>query len=370
MIVRTFILPLTAGMMSSMMMSAMAGAETYSRTPVSSQPAADLCQILSKASRALPATSWEVRDHPALASTLAIEERRWEGYPAVPWIDPIEARIAASPEIVERLSLSSMATLFIEHAPGSDLYQATTFQGTLHEQGSLFIRKTGPASFEILPTPASATGGEWSTEEDLGVIAGVPVIVDHGRNTSTALDEDIQLTPWTGSSFGPACRVALRFEAGYKIAARFCGDPVACRTAGEVALVIARKFGGQDRWAEGEFGFGPPPSPKAAAFAASLRDQGPRGELEFPLFAAKDEPYRSWSGVDFTPFPYIHNGKTYTAAIGHEGVAWRAGTSLLFALYAPGGNPPAPLAGFVVKKIELKLTSATVIPASLEPKRP
>ncbi len=328
-------------------------------------PAAAPCVAVARAARRLTPAAWQ-RAEAALAPTLRIERGWYDPGPAATPPFPLAREIAALPAVAAAIGASGVTTTFLEHVAGTDLYQASTTQGTLLVESDAFVRAAAGEPARLLPSPPSARGGEWTTSEDLGTVDSLPVIVDHGPTEATGLDQDIQLTPWTGSGWGPACRVALRFASAYPVAARFCGDTRVCAAAAAMAGAVARAFDAHS--SDGPpFAFGPAASRAAQAAAQQAAARGTAvGRPDFPQFGRDAAQTFSFGGDGPVPFALVVGGRSTLALIGHEGVGWRTSRRVLLAVFDPGG---APLAGIVIERQVAGLRSAAVLPPVLDRER-
>jgi hypothetical protein len=331
--------------------------------PLTSAAAAP-CEAIAIAARRVSPAAW-AKEEGALAPTLRIAVAWPHLYPPEAPADPLEAKLLALPEVIDAIGISGMAGGSVEHVPGTELYEAFTIAGTIHEQTVTFIRAQAGGAAKLLASPRSASGGQWTTSEDLGEVGGRAFIVDHGRNDATGLDQDIQLTPWLGTDWGPACRVALTFRSAYPVTKKGCGDGKVCALAASIAGQVARKF---DRgpWGDGEFQFGPTASIMAQAAAKRVKALDDDDRPDFPELGRTDAVVYPWSGTDFTPFPLVLGGRSYLAIIGHEGIAWRSSSTILLAIFEPGVGKLKPLAGIVVERRVASLAQARVLAPKLD----
>ena len=278
--------------------------------------------------------------------------------------------VATAPKVREVVGDGQSWTIFVEHVPGTDLYDAYSLQGTLHCQSDVLIRARPGEAPGVVANPPTYKGGLcWTQSGDLGEVNRHPVFITHGATDPTAFDQDLQITLYKNGRWGSACRVSVTFWTTYKVAAHFCADTVACKVGESIAARAASRFG------EGEshgkvvehFSFGASPSTELASEVSKLMDdKGPTTTPEFPTFGAKDDPGHPWSYSDFQFFPLTLDGRPYVGAIGHEGVGWRAGDTTLFAIYEPQGEMLKPLASFVLVRSVAGLKAASLKPAVVE----
>ena len=251
------------------------------------------CLAVADAARRLPSDAW-AKGIEALRPTLLIE-KPWSSSPAggTP-PDALMSVVATAPKVREVVGDGQSWTIFVEHVPGTDLYDAYSLQGTLHCQSDVLIRARPGEAPGVVANPPTYKGGLcWTQSGDLGEVNRHPVFITHGATDPTAFDQDLQITPYKNGRWGSACRVSVTFWTTYKVAAHFCADTVACKVGESIAARAASRFG------EGEshgkvvehFSFGASPSTELASEVSKLMDdKGPTTTPEFPTFGAKDDP--------------------------------------------------------------------------------
>lgn len=336
----------------------------------SSNPSdAGQCLAVADAARRLPSEDW-TKGIEALQPTLLIE-KPWSSSPAGgPPPNSLMTMVAAAPEVRKVVGDGQSWTIFVEHVPGTDLYDAYSLQGTLHCQSDILVRARQGELPSVVANPPTYKGGLcWTQSGDLGEVNRRPVFITHGATDPTAFDQDLQITPYRNGTWGTPCRVSLTFRTTYKIASRFCADPLACKLGDGIAVSVASRFGEDANHGKEveHFSLGPPPSPELASEVAKLMDdKGPSTTPEFPTFGAKDDPGPPWSYSDFQFFPLTLDGRPYVGAIGHEGVGCRAGDTTLLAVYEPHGKTLKALASFVLVRSVSGLKAASLKPAVVE----
>jgi hypothetical protein len=330
-----------------------AGAEPAPLSPEAAAP----CEYLAQVARRAPINAWDWSVK-ALEPALHVEQARTVGNSKFTLPHPataFETELAQSLDLDEGLG-SNGYTVFVEHIASTELYAFYSVQGTLHCQDEMLVQAgPGKSPRELDKPPAYAGELCWTQSADLGEWRGRPVFLTHGLRDSTGFDQDLQITPWTGGGWGPACRLSLTFNTAYRIDHQYCGDPAVCRLGGGVAREIARLYGQRGNRAGGPFAFGASATPEVRAKASTLRGQA---TAEFPTLGAPDD--YAWSYSDFAYFPLVLAGRSYLAAIGHEGVGWREGNKTLLAIYDGRAEPLKPLASFVISRSPTKLAGALV----------
>jgi hypothetical protein len=325
------------------------------------------CEGLAAYARTLPADAWAKGGAQALAPRLRLDDRS-KHKPT-----PLEAALAKSPKLRTALGLEGTEMdVDVSRLAGTDLYAATSVQGTLECQTTVFVRAVAGRPFKVIKDPPTLDQTDlcWTRGGSFGQVDGRAAFIVYGANSQTDDDEDIDIMPWTGTAWGPACRVELRFRTDYTITDSYCGDKGVCEAAGRVARDIAAAYGTK-RKAGGDahgFAWGPPASSKARAavqtFAGQVYAQHyGTGTTDFPTFG-KDEGH-DFSYNGFALFPLKLAGQEYLAAIGHEGVGWRESADTLLAVYRLDDGEPVPLAGFVIPRSVSGLASARAAPAPL-----
>jgi hypothetical protein len=256
----------------------------------------------------------------------------------------------------------------VEHLAGTDLYEFTVLGGTLHCATNVFVRapKGSKARLAKDPSPPSDdTELCWTRSGDLASVLGRPAYVEHGPVSAVILDEDVNVTPWTGSGWGRACRLELRFLTDYQVSERYCGDQAVCDEAERVARDVAIAYNRRRQTsAEPGFLYGPPaPEDVKAKVKAALSDRTDTDSPDFPTFGTKNTDHpMSYSGLEYFP---LKLGATWRmAAIGREGVGWREGDNTLLIIY--DAEDSKPFASFV---LPVKVTGLASARAVL-PKRP
>jgi hypothetical protein len=270
------------------------------------------------------------------------------------------------------------------HLPDSPLYMGSVVAGTAECQQAAFAALSADGSVRAIPEPPGYTGACWNLIGSLARVLGHPAYVESGKLSATSDDAVMRVTPWTGHRWADPCQLTVEFTYSLQLARQFCGESQSCRAASAIALDIAREYldySGMRKPPERRIDGGVIPDFSSAAGGAS----GPPAQTAvnagwqvlkrqqqaaipgvsptygtmasvFPTFG-HESPNGGWdysfSYVSFVLFPVVLDGRLYLAAVGHNGVGWREGTNILFAVYA---SPDAdqhdlvPLAGLLIER--------------------
>jgi hypothetical protein len=272
----------------------------------------------------------------------------------------------------------------LEHLPDTPLYIGSVVAGTAECQTVAFAALSSDGLERVLPEPAGYTGACWNLTGSLAKVLGHPAYVESGTVSSSSADAVVRVTPWTGHDWGGPCQLTVEFNYTLKLAQQFCSDAAPCRAAGAIALDIARgyvTYSAMRQWPMrpidddvvpdfiGAAGIAGGPQAQAVVNAgwhvlkrrqqADIPGVSPLvGTMAsaFPTFG-HEAPNGAWdyafSYVNFALLPLMLNGRLYLGAVGHNGVGWREGSNILFAVYAaPGADQDdlVPLAGFLIER--------------------
>jgi hypothetical protein len=215
-------------------------------------------------------------------------------------------------------------------------------------------------------------------------VLGHPAYVESGTVSSTSADAVVRVTPWTGNDWAAPCQLTVEFNYTLKLAQQFCSDAAPCRAAAAIAPDIARGYVTYSAMRQppmrpidddvvpdfiGGAGIAGGPQAQAVVNAGwhvlKRRQQNDLPGVSplygtmssvFPTFG-QEAPNGVWdygfSYVNFALFPVMLDGRLYLGAVGHNGVGWREGPNILFAVYAaPGADQDdlVPLAGFLIER--------------------
>jgi hypothetical protein len=344
-------------------------AAAFALTSATSAAALQPCDGLAAYARSLPAKAWAKGGAQALAPRLRLDD------PSKHKATPLEAALAKSPKLREALGLDDTEMDFeVSHLAGTDLYAATSVQGTMECQTTVFVRAAAGRPFKVIKDPPTLdqTGLCWTRGGSFGQVDGRAAYIVYGANSQTDDDEDIEIMPWTGTGWGAACRVELRFRTAYEITDSYCGDKTVCEAAGRVSLDIAAAYGARRKSGADTrpFAWGPPVSPQTRTAVEAMRRDLKIGSgtqtTDFPTFGQEEGHDFSYEGFDL--FPLKLAGQAYVAAIGQEGVGWRESDDTLFAVYRLEAGQLVPLAGFVIPRSVAGLASAQAAQEAPAPK--
>jgi hypothetical protein len=282
---------------------------------------------------------------------------------------------------------------------------ASVVAGTAECQQAAFAALSADGSVRVLPDPAGYTGPCWNLHGNLAKVLGQPAYVESGTVSSTSADTLVRVTPWNGDGWAKTCQLTVEFTYTLQLAQQFCSETQSCRAAGAIASDIAREYldfsamqQPPERPIDGDVipdfssaagGASGPPAQmavnagwqmlkrqKQAAFPGVSPTYGTMASV-FPTFG-HESPNGGWdysfSYVNFVLFPVMLDGRLYLAAVGHNGVGWREGTNILFAVYASPRDDQhdlVPLAGLVMerKPSGLKGTVVTEGPSAVPARR-
>ena len=323
-----------------------------------------LCDRLAAEARKLPASAWNGSDPwAATGKTPALVLEQDSAKPS-----PLEAQLASLPWVKDAIGADGGWAVFTQRLPGTDVYMASTVEGTLHCQTSVFIDAKPGAAPKSLSEPIETDEGDvcWTISGDFGRVFGKPAYIVHGSLNDHTDDEDIRIVPWTGHGWGKMCKVSLRFSKTFTLAHTFCGDRDVCRAGEAIAVDVAtayNKVRERESNPDLSFRFGPPPTTAALAAVERAKTKLPAdtSTSEFPTFGEKEggDPL-TFSYNGFAYFPVLLNGKYYVGAIGLDGVGWRESGRALFAVYSENQGNLTPLAGYAVDLSNGGLISARV----------
>jgi hypothetical protein len=174
-------------------------------------------------------------------------------------------------------------------------------------------------------------------------VYGRSAYLDGGALSDHNADTTYKISPWTGTGWGPDCKLTLKFQAGFVLTQRHCADRAICDNAAAEALAMAsayrayREQDGRRPHDQDRFRFGPSASADAEAAIERVlgRVKFNTETADFPAFGYKD-PYASTPGFSdsgFQYFPIRLAGRWYVGAIGHDGIGWRESGRTLIGVY-------------------------------------
>ena len=288
-----------------------------------------------------------------------------------------------------------ISVLEIEHLPGTRVYMGSTVAGTEECQSSMFAEIGSDGLARALSNPPGYTGPCWNVRGNVGAVLGHPAYIEMGTLSMTTDDTLTRVTPWTSSGWGHMCQLTVRLNYKFHLGKRFCGNQAVCRSANAIAVDVAQKylsylklparpmrtFAPYDQVPDFSYQRSVAMDPQGSAavtrawhiLARQAQAQYPGAGLDyaldtsaFPTFGYHDRNDvgdDSFSYVQFAMFPLMLNGRLYVGAVGHNGVGWREGSHVLFAVYEDptrGQRDLVPLAGFSVARVPNGLKEADV----------
>jgi hypothetical protein len=375
------------------------GASSF--TAVVAAERASLCQELAKQVRQSAPTDTEK----ALSTGLVIAQPeppdRWG-----PREKAMNARLRKALETKGALSEEGPGSVMeLEHLPDTSVYMGSVVAGTAECQTAAFATLTPDGVGRVLPEPAGYMGACWNIQGSLARVLGHPAYVESGAVSSTSADVVVRVTPWTGHDWASPCQLTVEFNYTIKLAQQFCSVAAPCRAAGSIAPDIAREYvayyaagqwpmrsidedmvpdfiaaagnaGGPQAQAVVNAGWQVLKRRQQAEYAGISPSYGTMASV-FPTFG-HEAPNGVWdygfSYVKFVLVPLMLDGRLYLGAVGHNGVGWREGSNILFAVYlAPGAEQDdlVPVAGFVIVRKPSVLKGTVVAEGgSAVPERP
>ena len=310
------------------------------------------CEALAVKARSLPATAWTAKLQ-ALAPSLTLVDR-------TPKPTRLEKQIAAMPEVAKALyDEDGNYAVFVDQLPGAHVYLAYTVSGTLICQSPAFVKAEPGGRPRVIASPAELEGDLcWTSYARAASVFGEPAlaVMDTFHSPEPA-EDDVQITPWSGSRWAPSCRLKLAYRTREHLSEQFCADAGACGAIAPLAAAIAEAYRRPRKKGE-SFRFDPTPADEDAIQAV----RGDSSPPELPTFGAKARTdYTTFAGVDY--FPLTAGGERYVAAIGYGGFGWREIGDALLAVYDVRGGVARPVAGFVITRSIVGLDTASVEPA-------
>jgi hypothetical protein len=330
----------------------------------SSALAASPCDYIRAFARQLPPTAWKAGDK-ALAPALVFDEFRSTNRQKEK-ISPLEASLATRADVLAALNDDGgQWTVFVDRLAGGDLYALSSFQGTLHCQGSVFVEAPPGHEPRIVDGPPGSEGGDgdmcWTNSAGFARVLGQPVWVDHDQIWGAAEHASFDITPRRVGGWGETCHLDLKFTADFVVSRSWCRDASVCAAAERIARGLVTKYQAPSRsvGAEADFTFGPPAPKTLTDRVKALAGGGPT--FDFPATSSDGRPPLGFNEGGPDLFPLQIAGRWYIAGVHPDGVGWRTDEITDFAVYDL--KTLAPLAAFPVKRILTGLASAKVGPA-------
>lgn len=175
----------------------------------------------------------------------------------------------------------------------------------------------------------------------------------------TSPTREIRLAPWTGSGWGPSCRLRWIVQTAVRPVRSFCPrGSTLCAPGRALALRVARAHRDaleSDQtldWAQLNGGRAPSVAIRESLGRLMAADD-PADTMNppFPLFgapaAAAGHAMRDgFSYAGLMHLPLWLQGRWWVAKVGRSGIGWRQGDAILVALYAPPGRAADAVASY------------------------
>jgi len=335
-----------------------------------------LCQQLASRARTLPAAKWSgdptlgtAPGSAALAPALR-QVRVLDFSPTRNQERGLAARIARDPRVLDAMGdTGGPWTVFVQRAPGSNLYVAYSIQGTIHEQDSVFVIARPGHRLRIVSPPydPEQDSDAWTRSGSFASVLGQSAFVDSGPNNQATDYEDVRITPWRNGRWLPACVLQLRFRLAFRRVGRHCEDAHVCRAADPQGRRLARAYyrSQLNRRSETQFRFGPArPDPAPEIEAAVQSHQKHDDTPDWPGFAPaahEDEAFSQSDGFSYAGvrwFSWNLAGAARLSAVGYAGLAWRETPRILLTIYGSPPGPLTPVANYVFDRQVVGLQSA------------
>lgn len=221
------------------------------------------------------------------------------------------------------------------------IYMASLFQGSADCQYNVYIQKTRKNSigYRQLLKPDGDTSPCWTVSGHLGTVLGHPAYIEYGNISDISDSIFTRITPWQSRGWGQVCSLGVHFTNKLYIAHYFCGtNSSLCRTTRSLAIAVATRFVDYEKSRENESDA----RRSRAGFYFNTRLPLPSyvdgiKYYKFPLFGYAGDPNAGWDysiGEQSVVFSIKVDNKGYIGVIGYNGVGWRSGNDILFAIYS------------------------------------
>ncbi len=347
---------------------------------MAAQPSSSLCREVAAQVRHSTFESAQKALAAAIVAPEQVPPARWGPRDRV-----MDGRLRKALETEGALSDNRDGSIMeFEHLPDTSIYMGSVDAGTAHCQTAAFATLSRDGLGRIVPARAGYTGVCWNMHGSLARVLGLPAYVESGTVESTSADVVVRVTPWTGHDWATPCQLTVEFNYTLEMTQRFCSNAAPCRAAASIAPDIARAYvaysarqplpmrsldeqtvpdfigaagiaSGDEAQAVANAGWHVLERRQRAQYPGTPSFFGTMASI-FPTFG-HEAPNGVWdysfSYANFVLFPLMLDGRLYLGAVGHNGVAWRDGSDILFAVYtAPGADQEdlVPLAGFVVER--------------------
>jgi hypothetical protein len=273
-----------------------------------------------------------------------------------------EVRLAQDPVVRKAAGdLSGNWGVLLDRLPGSDLYAASTFQGTLNCQTTAFVLARPGRPTRLVKGPPGADDELcWTRSGAFGRVFGAPAYFEHGANDQTTEDEDLRIVPWVDGRWGAGCTLKLRYAPLFVVAERHCRDPGLCKDLERELPAIATAYHRYRQVVRDNTPFSYNDGAMSEAFKQAVAAARPDdfSSPDWPGFGDKpDRRSMSYSGLSY--FPLTIAKRAYVAAIAHEGVGWRERPTALLIVYSSENGTLAPQASYAIDRKIGGLASAS-----------
>ena len=229
-------------------------------------------------------------------------------------------------------------------------------QGTAHCQVLLFFDVAPDGSARLVDDPPGVEPGQLCSNRSghAGEVLGTPTFVATDEKLP-ATDIVKSLTPWQGDTWQRSCSIHLRFRDAFGVADRACRG-VDCEKIEADVLRLVERLDRRTPQVSNEPPFERKTFDRMKALAVHLR-----GFLDM---LPRDRPSQFQTSLiefrDDVLVPFVFDGKTYLARIGHAGFHSLITSNYLFNAYQLVDDHLDLVAEFYVDKGRGRLLSATV----------
>lgn len=133
----------------------------------------------------------------------------------------------------------------IESLPGTALSMVSAFAGSGDCLQFQFFEQKRGGDVHLLGSPPiqSDLCERHGTSGTLATVLGKPAFIVYGSENPDVNGPRLNITPWDGTSWSPACHVSIQWMHKYPVGLRYCGsDRAVCVAARKVAPAIERRY--------------------------------------------------------------------------------------------------------------------------------
>jgi hypothetical protein len=301
----------------------------------------------------------ELARHGAEIATATHTPKTRFGIPYLhPWVVEAPAATPSRRLVLEaaRLLDEDPDSVITTQPMGGGAWRAAHVAGSAECTTDVFLGARPGGGFWQIAQPDQFHDLCWTSGRDIGRMGGKTVLVEVSELDRPVMGTDVEITPWDGERWDPACRLAIRWRDAFKVSERFCADAAVCDAAAKIAPALAAAMS-HSRDGEGLEAVAPPADRGSPHYAARLaRMNEGYAELKnmmksraLPTFGAKAKtPYTDYS--TFYPTLVALDGKDYVALVGIGGIGWRELGDYLITLYREDDASQTPIAGIVVSR--------------------